>query len=75
MMVAKESAEIGVFEGVIVGEGDFIDVIRVDKLLPRRVLSPIFSPHAVIILRANNFIPDYSLSDLRTIHLQSPRFL
>lgn len=57
MVVGEEAAEIGVFEGVIVGEGDLIDVVGVDEGLAWLVAGSIpSSVHPLRIISVNKFI-------------------
>jgi len=52
VLAGKETAEVGVFEGIVVGEWDFIDVVSVDELFSRRVVGSVPPSHhrTVIIL-------------------------
>jgi hypothetical protein len=53
VVVGEEAAEVGVLEGVVVGQGDFVDVVGIDEALPRLVARSIpSSVHAVGIIHS-----------------------
>jgi hypothetical protein len=45
VLIAEKPAEVGVFEGIVVREGDFIDVVTINELLPRRTVGSVPPSH------------------------------
>lgn len=46
LAIGEVSLEMGVFEGVVVGQRHLVDVVRVDELLLGLVHRPVASAHA-----------------------------
>jgi hypothetical protein len=53
VLIAEEATEEGVFEGVVVGEWDFVEVVGVDEFLARGVVRSVPPSHHA----ANYFKP------------------
>lgn len=46
LAIGEEAAQVGIFEGIVVGERDFVDVVSVDELFLRPEGGTVAPAHA-----------------------------